>query len=252
MTTSPLIACTLTPGAHADRVTWIADLNRAFLRSHHQDDLALELVYAPGAAQQVRDLVQREQECRAFLRFTLHEAADAVRLRIEAPADARDAVDVLFAPFFEGAPGATVGGVAGRRHAALPTMASAAAYSGASCGHTAPEARESVSRVRGVAAVTRSAAAVVACGACCVLPIAFPAVALAIVGSLVAAFAHICWWALGSAVAVVAGWLWVGWQSLRARPSRSTLRAMAAATLILAVALSWPFLEPHILAVLKA
>jgi hypothetical protein len=107
--TTPPIACTLTPDAYADRVRWIADLNRAFLRSHEQHDRTLDLVYAPDAAQLVHALVQREQLCCAFLRFTVHQSVDAVRLRVEAPAAAGDGVDLLFAPFLESAPLAAAG-----------------------------------------------------------------------------------------------------------------------------------------------
>jgi|GEM_PF-992958 len=101
--TSPAtIACTLTPGARADRVRWIAALNRAHLRSHHRHDLALELTYAPAAAAQVRRLVREEQACCAFLRFDLTEAATGVHLRIEAPAEAREATGLLLEPFLSG------------------------------------------------------------------------------------------------------------------------------------------------------
>ena len=97
MTTSLPIACTLPLGAYAGRVGAIAALNQAFLRSYRHVGLALELVYEPSAAQQVRDLVEQERECCAFLRFELHQAGDEIRLTVHAPLEARDAVDAVFA-----------------------------------------------------------------------------------------------------------------------------------------------------------
>lgn len=219
MTTSLPIACTLTPDAHAARTTSIAELNRAFLRAHHREERALTLVYAPDAAARVRELVRRERECCAFLRFDVAEASGSVTLRVEVPAEADEAAGALLAPFLAG---------------------------------TTPARRSAGSRVAGVAAGA-SAAAAVACGVCCVLPFAFPAVTLTAAGGVLAAFAGAYRWALAlAALAVIAGWLWVGAQSLRARrrPARATARAMLLATAIFALAASWPALEPHVVALL--
>lgn len=97
------IACTLGAGEYADRLEWIATLNRSALRFHRQDGLALRLDYAPAAAAQVRELVAQEQECCAFLAFHVKERPDALALTITAPAAAADALDALFAPFLAGA-----------------------------------------------------------------------------------------------------------------------------------------------------
>lgn len=108
MPTSTLIACTLTSGDFAERVAWIADLNRTALRSHYQERGTLALVYAPDAAGRVAELVRRERACCGFLRFTLDETAGAVWLTIEAPAEVQDtegdAAASLFEPFLAGAP----------------------------------------------------------------------------------------------------------------------------------------------------
>lgn len=226
MTIPPPIACTLAPGDYTGRVHWIADLNRSALRAHRQTDRMLELTYERGAADRVRELVRQEQRCCAFLRFALDETPDAIRLVIEAPPDAGDGSAALFAPFLSGASG----------HAGKAIVDGAGS-----------------SRIASVAA-TSGAAAAVACGVCCVLPFALPAVAATTLGSVIAAFAGVYRWAVILAIALVAaGWLWVGWQSLRARrrPARSTVRAMGVATLLLGVALSWPFLEPRVIAALK-
>jgi hypothetical protein len=103
MTTSLPIACTLPLGAYAGRVGSIAALNQAFLRSYRHVGLVLELVYEPGAAPKVRELIEQEQECCAFLRFDLHESGDEIRLTIHAPLEASEAIDAVFAPFLAGA-----------------------------------------------------------------------------------------------------------------------------------------------------
>jgi len=76
MTTSPRIACTLASGDYADRVAWIAELNREYLRSYHQSGLTLELVYASAARSKIRDLVRREEKCCAFLHFIIDDASN--------------------------------------------------------------------------------------------------------------------------------------------------------------------------------
>ena len=99
----PPIACTLTPGAaYTERVAWIVALNRDALRSHRHAAGVLTLDYSPDAAARVRELVRREAECCAFLRFDLHATSDAVRLAVAVPAGARDATAALLAPFLAG------------------------------------------------------------------------------------------------------------------------------------------------------
>jgi hypothetical protein len=104
------IACTLGPGDFRQRHAWIADLNRDALRAQHRDGLRLELTYAPAALDRVREMVAREQDCCAFLTFDLQDEADTVRLVIEAPEDARDALDAVFEPFQTREPAASVCG----------------------------------------------------------------------------------------------------------------------------------------------
>jgi hypothetical protein len=229
------IACTLGAGEYADRLAWIAELNRAALRSHRRDGLALVLDYAPDAAPRVRELVAREQACCAFLGFRVEETPAAVRLTVAAPAGAGEALDAIFGPFLTGAPGASADRNEDR-------------------GDDPDGGRPDGGRAPGVAAGTAAVAAL-ACGVCCVLPFALPPGALAAFGGVMAAFARAYWWAVWvAAVAVVAAWGWVGWQSRRARrrPARATLRAMIVATLLLAVALSWPYVEPLLRRALEA
>lgn len=97
------IACTLGAGDFQRRLAWIADLNREALQSRHRHGLVLELTYASAALEKVEDMVARERECCAFLGFGVSVETDRVRLVIEAPADARDALDAVFEPFLSGA-----------------------------------------------------------------------------------------------------------------------------------------------------
>jgi small multidrug resistance family-3 protein len=110
-TTTVPIACTLIPDAFMDRVGWIKELTATSLREHRRDGLALHLIYDPGAAAQVRELVRQERECCGFLRFDLREDADTVRLTIIAPPEAREAAGELFDHFVRqaGQPAAAAG-----------------------------------------------------------------------------------------------------------------------------------------------
>ncbi len=101
------IACTLGAGEYADRLAWIAELNRSALRSQHQAGRALVLDYASDAASRVRELVARERACCAFLAFRVEETPHAVRLTITAPAEAGEGLDAVFAPFLAGMRGAS-------------------------------------------------------------------------------------------------------------------------------------------------
>ncbi len=103
-------------------------------------------------------------------------------------------------------------------------------------------------------AATTTAIGAIACGVCCVLPFALPAVALAGTGGVIAWFGQAFWGALYTAGALVTlAWTWVAIITFRTRrrPAPSTLRAMLMATVALGVALIWPTLEPHILRALR-
>src|SRR3977135_295633 len=96
MTKAPPIACTLAPGDFKDRLAWIGTLTRDALRSSERRDLVLDLRYAPGAGDRVREMVRKEQTCCSFLTFDLHEDPQEIKLIITAPEEARGAVDMLF------------------------------------------------------------------------------------------------------------------------------------------------------------
>ena len=93
------IACTLTPGDLRERLGAIQTLTREALLGYEREGLKLALLYARDAVDRVRAMVAAEQHCCAFLQFVILEQADAVRVTITAPEDARDAADELFAQF---------------------------------------------------------------------------------------------------------------------------------------------------------
>jgi hypothetical protein len=97
------IACTLTAGTYQQRLDWIAQLTRDGLRSHQRNELILELRYASEVADRVRELVRKEDQCCAFLTFELSEENGDILLTITVPERARDAADLLFAPFLPSA-----------------------------------------------------------------------------------------------------------------------------------------------------
>ncbi|HEY2472480.1 MAG TPA: hypothetical protein VGI45_32145 [Terracidiphilus sp.] len=74
----------------------IAELNAAALQDWHSVDLRLELVYAPEAEEQVREMVRYERECCAFLSFEVQEDQNCLRVIVQAPDAARDAAEFIF------------------------------------------------------------------------------------------------------------------------------------------------------------
>lgn len=272
------IACTLPGGAYAERMAWIADLNRTLLHHMHRD-LTLELHYPAAEMPRVRELVRREQSCCAFLDFDVTESSTGAVLRIIAPVDTRAAIEGIFEPFLSGVGAATTVGLddADRPDArgVSPTCStarsttcgdgpstpcdcspSAALVPRTSTADLAPGDVDTSApgRASRVGAITTAGFAV-ACGVCCLLPFALPAVALTTFGGVIATVARGYRWAVVVAVAaVVTGWAWVLWQSVRRQraPARSTLRAMALATLLLLMALAWPPVERSIIAFLRS
>ena len=102
------------------------------------------------------------------------------------------------------------------------------------------------------AALAASAAGVaatgaLACAACCILPFALPAAALALTGGALAWLASVYEGAIiAAAVLVAVAWIWVVRQSLRTRkrPAATTILVMLGASAMLALAYSWPAIEP--------
>jgi hypothetical protein len=110
---TPPIACTLTAEDFNDRIAWIRQLTRDALRSHERQDLVLDLRYSPEAADRVREMVRKEQECCTFLTFEMREDPDEVRLTITAPEVAKESANLLFEQFVASAPAKPVLGCCG-------------------------------------------------------------------------------------------------------------------------------------------
>jgi hypothetical protein len=116
------------------------------------------------------------------------------------------------------------------------------------CGCAPPEKVETIgTKAATTASVTALAA--VACTACCVLPFALPAALLAVAGGSIAVLDHAHLWVTRLAVAaVIAAWLWIVWQRHKTRRpiTRMTMTLMIAASLLIIVAASWPWIEPAV------
>jgi hypothetical protein len=204
------IACTLDAGDFKQRLASIAELNRDALRSHERDGLVMHLRYDAKFADRVNEMVRRETQCCAFLRFDTRQEGDEVLLTITSPEEARVASETLFEQF------------ASRGQSGAGTPA----------------------RI----ALACTCAAVI-CAVACVAPLAVPAVVLAGTGTALAwlAGAH-TWMTMLATLAVAAAWLWVWRHAIRTglRPAPSTLRLMGVASFLLALALAWPLIEPEI------
>jgi hypothetical protein len=92
-------ACALTPAALDERLDRIKRLAGRALLGAERGPLSLHLTYARHAAADVRQLVRDEQICCAFLRFNLREDIEGVHVSVSVPEEAREAADVLLAPF---------------------------------------------------------------------------------------------------------------------------------------------------------
>lgn len=107
MTRHVPIACTLSPDGLAARQAEIRAVSREALISKHQDGPRAVLRFAAGAGvrERVAAIVAAEARCCAFLDMELADEPDALRLAIEAPADALPVLEELLRSF-EPAPAA--------------------------------------------------------------------------------------------------------------------------------------------------
>jgi hypothetical protein len=96
------IACKLSSQDFQERLEWIARLNADALREQHRNGLQLELIYSSDATERVREMVERERQCCAFLSFTLRESRDSVAVSIEVPESGRKVAEVVFDSFLVG------------------------------------------------------------------------------------------------------------------------------------------------------
>lgn len=231
--TSPGPACSLEARAFQERLAWIGVLNQTFLRRSQRKGNTLTLTYDAAARLQVEDMVSQERDCCAFLEFKVANVDEGVELRITVPAHATENADVLLALFQDDQ---------------TPTAAIEC------CGACdAPPSPVKAGRVAGTA-VASSATAVVACGACCVLPLAFPALAATAAGGVLAWLGGAHLWMTGlAALTVAAAWLWIWRQSVKhnARAATPTLILMGLASLASGLAIAWPRIEPLLMTALS-
>lgn len=106
----------------------------------------------------------------------------------------------------------------------------------------------------GAGAVATSTTAMVACGACCALPILFPALALGASGAVLAWLAgSLAWFRIVAGLAVAGGWAWAIREnkSRGRRMHRSTWFMLGLATLLTGVAYAWEVIEPGLMAMLR-
>lgn len=94
-----------------------------------------------------------------------------------------------------------------------------------------------------------------ACAACCVLPVAFPAIALAFGGALLV-WIDVATKAMfvAALLSVVGAWGWIAYRSRTSgkRTPRATLVMMSAATAVLIAGLAFPLYEPLILRAIRS
>ncbi len=93
------VACMLDAGDFEERAANIRNLARRSLRHSSRTPLTLTLTYEPQAADEVHDLVAKEETCCAFLSFDLKHNANGVFLTVTAPRSAAEAADALFDHF---------------------------------------------------------------------------------------------------------------------------------------------------------
>jgi hypothetical protein len=91
------IACTLTPGAMADRGEWLRRLGNESLIAGERRDGGMDLRFDASAEDEVRKWVRAEEECCAFLSFELDRAGDELRLAVAGPPGAEPVLDGLLA-----------------------------------------------------------------------------------------------------------------------------------------------------------
>lgn len=105
------------------------------------------------------------------------------------------------------------------------------------------------------AALVTSSGALLACSACCVLPLALPAVALA-VGATTLAWMEAAhgWLTLVALLMLVTAWGLVWRQTTRTGrgTAKATVYILTSATVLTGIALAWSWIEPSLMALFKA
>lgn len=118
-----------------------------------------------------------------------------------------------------------------------------------------PEQTGAAEAGAGVAATMTSSAAVLSCAACCVLPLALPAAALAGAGATLSWLEGAAPWLRALSVIVVAAAWFIVWRQSRAtgrKAAPSTLILLGVSTLLTVIALLWePLIEAPLIGLLR-
>ncbi|MGW6128727.1 MerR family transcriptional regulator [Cellulomonas sp. NPDC055163] len=94
---APAIACSLDAGSVPHRIgDWQALLARAVRREPIDGGVALTFVALPELAAEAARLAAAEQDCCTFFTFTLRLTTGHLRLEVQAPEDAADALAAMF------------------------------------------------------------------------------------------------------------------------------------------------------------
>lgn len=91
------IACTLSAANFKERATWLRELTERALLSHHVEGLQLHLSYRQDASDDIKKMVQQEQQCCGFLSYELRTATESIEVTVTAPAEASVDAHALFA-----------------------------------------------------------------------------------------------------------------------------------------------------------
>jgi hypothetical protein len=95
------IACTLSADDLAARQALIRTVSHEALidKQQHGPRAVLRFAAGAGVRERVAEIVAAEADCCAFLKMELADEPDAIRLTIEAPADAEPVLDELLQSF---------------------------------------------------------------------------------------------------------------------------------------------------------
>jgi len=99
------IACTLQPKDLKERQAWIRRITDECLVWHTLRGNSITLTYLRAALDDIHAILEKEQECCAFLNFDVQVNAKDVVLTITSPQETRESARWLFAQFLPGPTG---------------------------------------------------------------------------------------------------------------------------------------------------
>src|SRR5712664_2455993 len=97
LTSAP--SCSLEGRAFRERVTWIAELNRKWMRSEKLEGRSLQITYDLEAESALQELLERERKCCVTLQFDVARSGSELKLTVTSPGSTGDDIQAQFAPF---------------------------------------------------------------------------------------------------------------------------------------------------------